>query len=369
MPNIIDYIKWRGDLSFEDSPFNEIDALVFSEIVYVHFDDLVPFSVVSRGVPMSTLADKFFSLKYDRNKLGAILPTNAIFELFKIASESRRYADVLVKGYVNEIDIKAQKQFCALTFDIGEDELVVAFRGTDDTIIGWKEDLNMAFFTPIPSQKQGMEYLNSAIHRTQKQSVYVCGHSKGGNLATYATLMVDEESKKHIKASYNFDGPGFKADVAKRFFGDPILERMYKIIPTGAVIGTIFESVENCKFVKSTAKGMYQHDAFSWELLGTEFVCEQSVVKSSQEWHDLLNKWVDNLTIQEQKDFAEALYTVLTVNDSTTLTDIANDKFKFLFGVLKTDDKTKKTFLSNIYGLIKEKYFKKGNKKDNEAKK
>ena len=369
MATVVDYIKWRGDLSFNDSAFNEVDALVFSEIAYVHFDDLVPFSVVARGVPLSTLADKFFSLKYDRNKLGAILPTNAIFDLFKMASESKRYANVLVKGYINEIDIKAQKQFCALCFEIGDDSLVVTFRGTDDTIIGWKEDLNMAFFTPIPSQKQAVEYLNSAIYRCKKKHVYVCGHSKGGNLATYATLMADDDAKKHIRASYNFDGPGFKADVAKGFLDNSILDRLYKIVPTGSVIGTIFESVEMCKYVKSTAKGMYQHDAFSWEILGKEFVCEKSLVKSSQELHDLLNKWVDNMTLQEQQDFANALYTVLTVNDSSTLTDIANDKLKFLIGVLKTDEKTKKTFLSNIYGLIKEKYFKKGNKKDDETKK
>ena len=368
MANIVDYIKWRGDLSFFASPFNEIDALVFSEIAYVHFDDLVPASLLSHGVPLSTLADKFFSLKYDRNKLGAILPTSAIFDLFKMVSETVRYSGVLVKGFVNEIDTKAQKQFCALSFDIGNDSLVVAFRGTDDTIIGWKEDLNMAFFTPIPSQKQAVEYLNSAILRTKSENVYVCGHSKGGNLATYATLMADDEAKKHIKASYNFDGPGFKSEIAESFSDNSVLDRIYKIIPTGSVIGTIFESVEQCKYVKSTAKGMYQHDAFSWEILGREFVCESNISKSSQEWHDLLNKWVYNMTEQEQKDFADALYTVLTVNDSSTLSDIANDKLKFLIGVLKTDGKTKKTFLTNIYGLIREKYFKKGNKKDENSK-
>lgn len=369
MASIVDYIKWRGDLSFADSPFNEIDALVFSEIAYVHFDDLVPSTVTAKGVLLSKLADKFFTLKYDRNALGAILPSSAIFDLFKLASESKRYANVLVKGFVNEIDIKAQKQFCALCFDISEDTLVVAFRGTDDTIIGWKEDLNMAFFTPIPSQKQGMEYLNSAILKTKKENVYVCGHSKGGNLATYATLMAEEDAQKHIRASYNFDGPGFKTGVAQSFLDNPILEKMYKIIPTGSVIGTIFDSVEQCKYVKSTAKGMYQHDAFSWEILGKEFVCEPELVKSSREFHDLLNNWVNNMTVQEQQNFAEALYTVLTVNDSTTLSDIANDKLKFLIGVLKTDKQTQKTFLTNIYGLIKEKYFKKPGKKDEIQKK
>ena len=198
MSNMIDYIKWRGDISFSESPFNEIDALIFSELSYVPFEDLVPASIVSKGIPLSVLAEKYFSLHFDSNKLGAIIPTDSILELFKLTSASRRFSNVSARGFINEIDIKAEKQFSAMCFDIGKNTTVITFRGTDDTIIGWKEDLNMAFFTPIPAQKQAVDYLSSVISRGNKDSYFVCGHSKGGNLAAYSSLKVDKKYQNKI---------------------------------------------------------------------------------------------------------------------------------------------------------------------------
>lgn len=363
MSNVIDYVKWRGDISFTESPFNEVDALVFSELSYVHFDDVVSGSFLSKGMPLSALADKFFTLHYDRNKLGAILPTESIIELFKVASQSRRFGDVLVKGFVNEVDIKTEKQFCAMCFVIGNDTTVVVYRGTDDTIIGWKEDLNMAFFTPIPAQKQGEEYLNKVIESGNSSRYFVCGHSKGGNLAIYSSLMAKEECQSKIERVYSFDGPGFKKSFIELVKDNPLLSRVRIICPEGAIIGVIFDPAGECRFVESTAKGLYQHDAFTWELLGTEFVYVVEPAKSSVDFHVTLEKWVENMTDSEKAEFVDALYKFLSVNEATTLSDIASDKFKFLLGVLKTDDKTKKTFLNFMNRLIKEKYFKGNGKK------
>ena len=367
MANLIDYLKWRGDVSFDNSPVNEIDALVFSELSYVHFDDLVPASILAKGIPLSILAEKYFFLHNETNKLGAILPTECIFQLFKLAADSERFKNVTVKGFINEVDIKIEKQFCAMCFDIGTDITVIVFRGTDDTIIGWKEDFNMAFFTPIPAQRQGAEYLTSVIERTGKKEYYVCGHSKGGNLATFASLTCEEKIKRKIKAVYNFDGPGFKKTFIEEHKDNSIIPRLKKVCPDGAIIGAIFNSIEDCKFAKSNAKGLYQHDAFSWEILGKEFVLAKHQRKQSKDFHQTLDGWVENLSEKERVEFVEALYKFFSVNETTTLTDIASDKVGFLIGVLKTDDKTKKTFFSLMNKLVKEKYFKKSS--DNKVKK
>jgi len=369
MANIIDYLKWRGDISFSDSPLNEVDALIFSELSYVRFDNLVPSSIISKGIPLSILAEKYFSLHFDNAKLGAILPTESILELFKLASESRRFSDITVKGFINEVDLKVEKQFCAMCFDIGKIATVITYRGTDDTIIGWKEDFNMAFFTPIPAQKQAAEYLNSVVERSNKEHYYVCGHSKGGNLATYSALLASEKAQNKIEAVYNFDGPGFKNSFIDEEKNNPIIPKLKKICPDGAIIGAIFNPVEKCKYVKSTAKGLYQHDAFSWELLGREFVLAKQQNKTSRQFHDTLEGWVGKLTDKEKVDFVEALYKFFTVNETATLTDIATDKVGFLIGVLKTDDNTKKTFFKLMNRLVKEKYFKKSTEKESQKKK
>lgn len=362
MANVLDYIKWRGDVSFSESPLNEIDALIFSELLYASFDDFVSPSLKARGVPLSAVGEKYFTLHYDRNKIGAIIPTDDIIKLLKIASESRRFGNVVLKGFVNEVDIKTQKQFCAVCYEIGKNTKVVAFRGTDDTIIGWKEDLNMAFFTPIPSQKHAFEYLENVIDVCEKEHIYVCGHSKGGNLAAYSALMQSAEKQKVIEAVYNFDGPGFVKDFVKKQQDNPIIPKLHKFVPQGTIIGAIFDTVENCTYIKSVAKGLYQHDSFSWQLLGRNFEYVEKPSKASVNFHNTLNAWVENMTEKEKSEFVDALYTLLTANDSTTLTDIVSDKFKFIIAILKSDEKTKKTFVSSLNRLIKEKYFKKDNK-------
>ena len=364
MSNIIDYVKWRGDISFLESPLNAVDALIFSELSYLNFEDLAPSSVKVQGVPLSALSDMFFTLHYDKMNIGAILPAEQIFELFKLCARSRRFANVFVKGYINDIDIKEQKQFCAVCFDVGKNTTAVVFRGTDDTLIGWKENLNMSFFAPIPSQSQSVDYLRDIILSTDKEHFVLCGHSKGGNLAVYSALLTETELQKKIAGVYDFDGPGFKNDFVEAVVNNKILKKIYKISPENTFIGAIFNSVGKCKYVKSSVKGFYQHDAFSWEVLGRDFVYAKQQSKGSLDFHDTLERLVGNMSEKETIEFVDALYKFMTVNDATTLTDVASDKMKFIFGILKTDMKTKKTVFDLMNRVIKEKYFKKSSDKN-----
>lgn len=358
MANIIDYIKWRGDVTFEYDSFNAIDSLILSELAYIPFEDYIDDN--EKGESLSCISKSFFSSADEHLKMGAILPDKEIKELFKLASLSKRFKNVKIKNYINNISKKEEKQFCAMCFQIGKGMTCIAFRGTDDTLVGWKENFNMSFNTPIPAQQEAVDYVNEFGARFK--SIYVCGHSKGGNLASYAALFADKKIKNRIIEVHNFDGPGFREDFLKNIEDKEIKEKTIKYLPQSSVIGMIFNPVGKCVYLSSTGKGVYQHNAFNWQVVGNKFITTTKLDKSAIEAHDLIEKWTKSMSNEERVEFVEALYKLITVNDTATLSDIASDKYKFILGVLKSDGKTKKVFISAINRLIKEKYLKKTGK-------
>ncbi len=357
MANINDYLKWRGDISLIESPFNEIDALILSELSYIHFDDLVPSSLTGKGVSFSALSERFFSMNYGTEATGAVVDKTEIIELFKAAASSRRFSNVVLKGFINDVDLEEEKQFCAMTFILNEATAAVVFRGTDDSIIGWKEDINMAIFTPIPSQKQGEEYLNSVVSQSKIKHIYVCGHSKGGCIATYAALMCNQQDK--IEHVFSFDSPGFQADFVAKHKNNPIVPKLTKFCPDDTIVGAIFDSIENCKYIKCNVDGINQHDGLTWQVLGKEFVLADGQDESSAEFHNYLNSLVADLSMDERIELSNALYTFFTVNGATSITEAISSKLRLFLGMLKTDSKTKKSLFSFINRAVKEKYFKK----------
>ena len=365
MSNLLDYVKWRGDIPFTALPLNEIDALIFSELCYAPYEEVIVEETLCAGMKISNLCEKFFNTN-TKKSLGAILPTDQILTLFKEIAQSKRFKDVIVRGYVNEVDIESEKQFCAMCFDMCDNSTFVAFSGTDDTIVGWKESLNMAVFTPIPSQRRSVDYLKR-VSSCSNENLYLGGHSKGGNLAIYSALKSSKEIQDRIKCVYSFDGPGFQTKFINKFKDSEIRERIIKILPQGAFVGAIFEPAGKLIHVKSFAKGLYQHDGFTWELEGARFVESGGPDPESKNFHDFLKGWFNRINESEKAEFIEAVYKLLTVNSAETLTDIASDKFKFITGILKTDDASKKVFLKVIKNFIKERYFKftKQPRKDN----
>ncbi len=364
MSNIIDYIKWRGDITFDMDPFNEIDSLIFAELSYFPFEYVIEDG--GNGEFLPELAKKIFSKPEGEIKIGYLIPEKEIREILRLIIETQRYKYVKLKDYIAILSKEEEKQFCGMCFEISENTVCVAYRGTDDSLIGWKEDFNMSFNAPIPAQIEATRYINRISSNAKK--IYVCGHSKGGNLATYASLTSYPETKIKIASVYDFDGPGFRSDFLKNLNDDEIKSKITKYLPQSSIVGMIYDSVSTYIPVKSTGKGMYQHDAFRWQVLNKSFDLAESVDKSSLEVHDLLNKWTLSMSKEERVEFVEALYRLLTVNDSATVTDITSDKFRFLLGFFKTDGKTKKVFLSALNRLIKEKYFSKDNKKNRESK-
>lgn len=369
MPNMIDYVKWRSDITFDKSPINEVDSLIFTEIAYLPFEHFVPTLDSGDKILLSEAADKFFDV-YDEDKsIGAIIPGHDIIRLFRILSKTKRYSDVKMWAYVNEISRDTEKQFCAMCFSFDNKKTFIAFRGTDDTLIGWKENLNMALYAPIPAQIDGAEYVEKIMKLT-KDKLYLGGHSKGGNIAVYSALSTENKLRKRINTVYSFDGPGF-IDKFLECIDDPVtVSKIINFLPEGSIVGRIFDIVGAYQIVRSYNRGVQQHDAFSWSVLGAEFVQADEFDRSSDDFHELLKKWVYNMPEEDRNKFVESFYRIATSTNASTLSDIMLDKVKFIKGVLTSESEDRKTVIVGLKSLLKERSTVKGaNKAKNYLKK
>ena len=354
MTNIFDYIKWRGDVPFSASGINEIDSLIFCELSYIPFDNIIPSGFSENGLTIEEIYDMYFEASDKKINMGAIIPTEKIIPLFEMLSHSERFKDIRLHSYINEISTDEEKQFSAVSFDIPSEGLTyIAFRGTDDTLIGWKEDCNMALFTPIPAQRHGVEYLNE-IAKSTKNKLMVGGHSKGGNIAVYASFCSEKETQRRIIAVHNFDGPGFREDFLEASKLSPaVIRKTTNFMPDSSLVGAIFDTVGRRIYVKSNGKGLYQHDAFNWHLERIHFITVHSLAKSSVQFHNSLKQWVADMTDTEKKEFVDAFFKLCAVNDSGTLTDIVSNKFKFIGALFKADEKSKKTVMKTVFGSVR----------------
>ncbi|MCM1467466.1 MAG: DUF2974 domain-containing protein [Alistipes sp.] len=363
--NIIDYLKWRGDLSFGQTPFNDVDSLILSQIIYIPFEGIVPSIRSTRTITLRKAAEKFFDM-YDETKssLGALLPKE-IFELFRLAGQSVRFGEIRLSRYVNKINHATEIQFCAMTIFIDElNEVFIDFRGTDDTIVGWKEDFNMGFMTPVPSQTESVRYFNYVISRYVKENpdlkIRLGGHSKGGNLAVFAATFVQNVSdiaiQDRIECIYNFDGPGFDDKVIQSKEYVLTRDKIKTIIPQSSVVGMLLGHEEGYTVVKSNQVGLLQHDALSWEVVGTEFICLESVTDSSLVLDKTLKTWIKSMDPVSAERFVTALFEILSATDAKTLTELMTGKNRSISVMMKAyageDEDTKKMLKSAVRSMI-----------------
>ncbi len=354
MGSLNDYLNWRGDLTFRMSPPNEVDSLIFSLISYVDLEGIVPSSHKEKGIPLSSAIEQFFARNPDEKKIsmGLIVPKN-ILKIFRALKNTKRFGSVEVKAHVNLIDRERQMQFSATTFVLGQGSILVAFRGTDDTLVGWKENFNMSFLPFIPAQKEAVLYLNRAAEQFTGDELFVAGHSKGGNLAVYSAIYSDSSVRARIKRVWSYDGPGFGEGMLKA----PEYIRMRPIIsslvPQSSVVGMLLEHDENYTVVKSRQAGLFQHDGLSWNVLGNSFTCLKSVTGGSKHLDRSLNEWIRKMTPEQREEFVEALYQILSSDNATTLTELASfRKNKWLKKSASLDPHVKKTVQKTLTALL-----------------
>ena len=256
--------------------------------------------------------------------------------MVKRLPETVRFREVMLTGFRQVYDEKKTEQFSALTLRLPGGQHYVTFRGTDDTIVGWKEDLNMGYLEVIPSQTRALEYLGRMTRQYPDAKLRIGGHSKGGNLSVYAAVKAPAAVQDRIVRVYNNDGPGF----AKPLVGTPehtrVADRILTVVPQSSVVGQLLEHEQNVEIVRSDAEGMLQHDGFSWQVKGTQFVHLDDFSREGKLVDEALSSWADSLNTQQREALAEALYSVFTATGAKTLSELNEEKLKSASAMLKT---------------------------------
>ena len=336
MANLMDYLDWRGDLTLAVSPFNEVDALILAELSFVDFEGIVPPPEVGRGVKLNEAAEAFFARHGGRDVDMGVLVPDGISQMLRKLMASPRFCGMTLNGYEALLDDEVEEQFSALTIDLGNGSIYISFRGTDDTIVGWKEDLNMSFLEEIPSQKQAVGYVARIARQYPEKTIRIGGHSKGGNLAVYSAAKSSGDIQERIVAVHNNDGPGFVWDISETPGHKRIAGRIHTVLPQASVVGMLMEHEKRYQVVYSTYEGIYQHDGFSWQVKGTQFVHLDDFSREGKLVDEALSSWADSLNSQQREALAEALYSVFTATGAKTLSELNEEKLKSASAMLKT---------------------------------
>ena len=339
MADLRDYIKWRGDLTFEQSSFNEVDNLIFSFISYVDFSGIVPEEdtkeegkgsarTAVKGVTVRETSQRFWGRFTEQEILDKPTLTKMSAFVLRDMAQSRRFGNLYLLDYRNEIDEDTGKQFAAIQIRLQENLYYLAFRGTDETIVGWQEDFNMVYAPEVPSERRAVEYLRDALNRRERTGdrepgFYIGGHSKGGHLAVYAAVKCFEEFRGQIIQVYNNDGPGVSTSMSAEESYGKLLPRLVSYIPEQSFFGLMLIHEENICTVKSSRSGLMQHDCLSWQVMGTEFEKVPGVSDRSRELNNGLKSWLAALTMEERKEIIELIFNSLSQAQIRTIGDFA----------------------------------------------
>ena len=352
MATILDYLDWRGDITFDERPFNEVDNLLLAELSYLDFGGIVP-EAFDACIPLHE-AMAAFTKRSPHADMGVLVP-DKIPGLGQKMAASARFRGGMLSGYVCRLDEQTETQFSALCAALPDGSVYVAFRGTDDTIVGWKEDFNMGFLPIVPAQRMAADYLRAAAAAWPQRPLRVGGHSKGGNLAVYSAVWCGEAVQDQLLAVYNNDGPGFHTSLLALPEHRRIAARILTILPESSVVGMLLEHEETYQVVKSSQVGLMQHDGFSWQVLGTQFVHLSGLTEGGKIMDDTLRRFVCGLSQEQRIAFIDALFEVLTCTNAETLTDLKEGGFRTVYSMLKTvrglDADTRKA-LSGTLGLL-----------------
>lgn len=351
MGNLLDYLDWRGDLTLAQAPFNEVDNLILAELSFVDFKGIVPRPGEGHSVPLHVAAKAFFQ-KFPNGEtidMGVLVP-DAIPVMLRKMADAPRFREMGLHCFSDWLD--EEKQFAALTIETGDGLVYLAFRGTDDTLAGWKEDFRMACVPEVPAQKMALEYTRIVAPLYPRRKLRLGGHSKGGNLAVYAGVFAPAALQRRIVAIYSNDGPGFHEDLLNRPEHRRVEERIVSIVPKSSVVGMMLEHEEAYTVVDSSQVGLMQHDGFSWEVLGQQFVKLRSVTRQGHLNDLTLQEWVRHMSLEQREKFVDGLFAVLSASGAVTLTDLKEESFKAAFAMARAmKDMEKDTRDALIYAI------------------
>ena len=314
MANIFDYLTYVQYDSFYDIPLNELDVLALTELTYLPFDNLLDQSV-NRLSDVATRVPRESTMLTNKERL----------QLLDQLSQHKRFKNSKLSNFVNDIDVELQKQFAAMTYRLNLDTYLIVFRGTDDSIIGWKEDFHMTYMKEIPAQKHALEYLEDFFKQYPKQKVIIAGHSKGGNLAVYAASQIQPELQEKISAVYTYDAPGLQAHLTETSGYQEVIPKIHRYVPQGSVIGMMLEIPDTPIVVRSLALGgIAQHNTFSWQTEGTHFVQLEEISSESLQIKDALKEWMDSVPDEELELYFNLFFGTILESGINSINDLSS---------------------------------------------
>ncbi len=328
MQNILGYLEEYGNRDFDKKEFGDVDSLVLAQLSYLKLDGYVP-------------DEGHISLR----QLAAVPGIDGIFgdhiygklnrELFERATDCRRFKDIRVSHYVSIINKELETQFCAVTFDLPEGITYVAYRGTDETMVGWKEDFNLTYMKEIPAQRLAVEYLTDAAERI-KGKFYVGGHSKGGHLSIYASMHALGVIQDRLIRIYSMDGPGFMKEMLAREGYERIRDRICKYLPQSSMIGMLQERDDNYVVIKSTGVGLLQHNLYTWLTEDGELIPEPELKDKAKVRDQVINDWIEGLTPESRQRFVDTLYEIISACDAETRGEFLKNFVKNSMQIINT---------------------------------
>lgn len=351
MANMLDYLDWRGDLSFRQSPFSAVDALILSEFSYLRLQGLVS-PKTTEAVSFLELSQSFEELSEEEMK--GRMRNEADRLLLEKLGSSKRFGQLLVTAAENRFDEERELQFAAVTVLLGDNAAVAVYRGTDSTLTGWKEDFNLSFLDTIPGQWAAKEYLERIALRFPGELI-TAGHSKGGNLAVFGAAACDPSVQKRVRAVYNNDGPGFSRAVLGLEGYRNILDRIHTFVPESSVVGMLLEHEEPYTVVRSSKSGIWQHEPYSWQVLGADFIRLTQVSEGSKMLDQTVRDWLFGLTREQREEFVEGMYALVEASDAKRPGDLI--KPQNMYAILqkfgKEDGKTRQMLVQVLARLLK----------------
>lgn len=307
MQYIIDYLEKYGSMYFIEKPLNEIDNLIFSQLVYNDFKDIVGDILdENEGISLQDAAARFYSQHTDEELDMLLGVVKRAAKILTLCANTKRFGSVILKKYINNINDDIDKQISAINFCLPEGSLVVAFRGTDATVAGFKESAMLSYLFPIPAQIEGLHYFQETA-MLNKGDVYVCGHSKGGNLAEFAAVNCSNSLKKKLKGVYAFDAPGFPIWFFDRYDYKQIRGVLHNINPQSSLVGRALYCDKEPEIVVSDGKSSKQHNVTLWHIADDKFELADGYTEDS----DKVSRYLNDLVVYIGEEDLELFYTTI----------------------------------------------------------
>lgn len=347
MSTIFDYLKEVTYDSIYDRPFKELDVLSLTELTYLPFGHIVPQGDTT-GIQVR-LSDAMDLI----DRTTDFIVSNQHLQLVDELATSKRFKNIKLLNYVDEYDPDVQKQFAAMTYRLSLDVYLVVFRGTDDTLIGWKEDFHMTYMDHVPAQRRAASYLQNVMKEFPKGLFLVAGHSKGGNLATYACTYLPDHLFERVDTIYSFDAPGLNQAITETEGYQRTSPKIRRFVPQGSIVGMMLEVPEPTTIVKSRAFGGFaQHDAFTWEIKDHSFVTVSETSPDSQQTDETLKQWVYETSADDRKKFFDTFFGIFLDAGITSINDLRNlknfSKIKEIFQNAQDLDPTEREMLERL---------------------